>query len=137
MALEADDLAAIREWVGSTPADSVLEATWARHENVYRVALEVLRARRADALATGDLAIEGFYREGAPPAKALELLEGVINELEGLIAGDDDDGIGTAGPDGFAIGQMVRRDGQRRAGTALDAEVAYIGGSRGGRTYTR
>ena len=51
MALAAGVLEDIRQWVGSNPADSVLETKYLRLGTVEAVALQVLRARLADMVA--------------------------------------------------------------------------------------
>ena len=84
MALDADDLAAIREHVGSTPPDADLEVQWDRLGSVEAVALAVLRGRLADLLASpADLRVDGDYSESW--GKNLDLLRAKIAALETLL----------------------------------------------------
>lgn len=84
MAITADDLAAIREHVGSTPDDAVLRVQWERLGTVEKVARSVLRARLADMLAApADLRVDGDYAESR--AKNIDALTKQIAALEALI----------------------------------------------------
>ncbi len=80
--MDPDVLAAIREWVGSTPDDAAVETVYLRTGTVEAAALSILRTRRAD-LVTGPVswAVEGDYREDR--SKNLDALDRLIARLEG------------------------------------------------------
>lgn len=86
MALDADDLAAIREHVGSTPSDEDLGTQWDRLGTVEAVALSVLRARLADMLASpASLRVDGDYAEDH--SANIRALEKQIARLELAVPG--------------------------------------------------
>lgn len=92
MALDADDLAAIREHVGSTPTDVELETRWDRLGTVASVALSVLRERLADMLARpADLSVDGDYRESYQAN--LRILREQVATLEAAVASGGSPGV--------------------------------------------
>lgn len=86
MALDAAVLAQIRDWIGSTPDDDAVEATFNRDDlgTVNLTALAILRQRRAD-LENGPDSFEvvGDYKE-TTIGKAFESLNTRIAELEAV-----------------------------------------------------
>lgn len=107
MAATADELAAIRAWVGAAPDDATLQVQWTRQADVYAVSLDVLRARLADLITTVDLDVDGFVREGAPNAEQIKALRSMIATLEGLVPTDElDPDVDT----GLVSGVLVRGD---------------------------
>ncbi len=85
MAFEADDLAAIRDHVGTEPSDEDVQTAWERLGTVEAVAVSVLRRRLADMLARPlELAVDGDYRESF--AKNVDALRAKVRELEGAVA---------------------------------------------------
>lgn len=108
MPATADELAAIRAWVGAAPDDATLQVQWTRQPDAYSVALDVLRGRLADLITTTDLDVDGFVREGSPNAEQIKALRAMISTLEGLVPGPDPDD-----PDadsGLVSGVLVRGD---------------------------
>jgi hypothetical protein len=85
VALDATTLAQIRDWVGSTPDDDTIEATFGRADTgtADLTALAILKKRRADLLANPTaFELVGDYREDR--GKNLEALNAQIAELAAL-----------------------------------------------------
>lgn len=93
-AITAEDIEDIRDWVGVEPADSVIEAAWARAgEHSDRTALVILRRRRADLIATpGKFSVEGDYSQDT--TANLDRLDRQIARLERLVPGETDESTG-------------------------------------------
>lgn len=101
MALTADVLDQIREWVGSEPSDVDVETVWERKGSVDGAALSILRTRRADLLAgPATWAVAGEYSESN--AENLKRLDAQISALERL--------AGEPGADLIDTVQLVRCD---------------------------
>lgn len=114
MALDATVENAIRLYVGTAYSADDLEVRYTRLGSANDVALEILKLRRADLLATASsFSVPGEYSESWADAQ-LQRLDALIFELIGLGAGVDDDG--------------------QVAGAALSHELVRPGWSRGGRT---
>lgn len=65
MALDAGQIAELRSWIGTEPDDATLDASYDRLGTIADVALEVLRARRAEIVldGPGKLDITGDHNE--------------------------------------------------------------------------
>lgn len=89
MAISPEDLAWLREWVGSSPDDATLEAQLDLYGVRSLTALGILRVRRADLL--GDplsYSIRGDVTVNA--AGNLSALDILIARLEGIAVADGD-----------------------------------------------
>jgi len=109
--VSADDIAAVREWVGSDPDDDTVEAELDRWVDdphpVERAALAILRVRLADVLAGPAKWAEGQdYSEDW--SSNLKLLQGRVARLEGIVGADADLAAPTV-----AVGQLVRPERDR------------------------
>lgn len=81
MAADPATIAAIRQWVGSTPDDNALSAGYDALGSAEGVALQILQTRRADLVAGGpSFSISGHYSQGSP-AELLKAIDGQIDAL--------------------------------------------------------
>lgn len=95
MAASADELAAIRAWVGSTPDDTAVNAKWDRLLSVEAVALEILRGRRADYEASpASLSVSGEFSMGV--GDNIKSLTADIAALELAVASGSPVGVASA-----------------------------------------
>lgn len=103
MAADAEQLAAIRTWVGSTPDDNALNVIWDRLLSVPAVALEVLGQRQADfEKAPESLSVVGDFSQST--GTNIRSLNDKIAQLTALVSSDSASGIGVSrlarrGPD--------------------------------------
>lgn len=106
MPLLADDLARIREWVGSSPDDGDVATVYERvGEDPLAAALSILRTRRADMLAEpATWAVSGEYSQSTKDN--LAALDRQIADLETLVPGESTSGL-------ISTVQLVRPDLER------------------------
>lgn len=80
------DVEAVREWVGSDPDATTVQATLTRHDgDAHRAALAILRQRRADVAAAPERwDIDGDGSEQQGKAATLTALDRDIARLERL-----------------------------------------------------
>lgn len=104
--ISAEDLDWIRSWVGTSPDDDVIGARLERAGTRARVALAVLRERRADLMSDptkysirGDVSVD--------TGQNLAFLDAQISALETAVAAED----GTSAPGELAGAVLVRRGG--------------------------
>ncbi len=84
--MSADPIADVREWVGSSPADTEVYAALDRYDgDTNRAALAILRARRADMVsAAAQWAVSGDYSQDATAnIKALDAHIGRLERVTG------------------------------------------------------
>lgn len=79
--LTVEQLAEIREWVGSTPDDATVEATFDALGGVRDTIRRILRMRRADMIANpSQFAIPGEYSQST--VQNLKSIDELLAELE-------------------------------------------------------
>jgi hypothetical protein len=99
VALDDNDLAYLRSWVGTAaPTDVELEAAHERLGDLHAVALEVLRQRLADLLADpASFGVGSDYREDR--SSNIRSLEAQVRKLEAIVG---------EGPGALTTGRLVR-----------------------------
>lgn len=81
MALTAEQLAEIREWVGSTPDDVTVSATFDALGGVRDTIRRILRMRRADLIANpSQFAIPGEYSQST--VANLKAIDSLLEQLD-------------------------------------------------------
>lgn len=107
MALDAAVLAEVRSWVGSSPSDEDLALRHERLGSAHAVALEVLRGRQAEFLASpATFSVDGDYGQGT--AVNITELRRQIAQLEQLVANDGQVAVGVV-----STAQLVREGRER------------------------
>lgn len=105
MALDAGQIAELRSWIGTEPDDATLDASYDRLGTLEDVALEVLRARRAEMVLDGPAKLDITGDRNEDWSANLNALNKDIATLTGP-------GGGTAASGTQAVSTLpLRRDG--------------------------